>query len=510
MRIKAIGRNPAFKRATDIVMRFIPIAALVGLASFISAQQAISPHRRVIKFAVLLGLLAMMLRFDLVYSVYLFTVLFPFPSSVSIGSTNSILMTLIPLIWAVRATSTKTAIIVRRTRVDGAIIVFLFAYVISFFNVESTSELKQSLTVVWRTFGTIVYFYLIVTFVDDEKKIFTLLKITCAVCGLIMLTAVFELLLPGRALIPGWIGYLERGGIGEIGYRIEGMRVGGALKSQAMLADFGTRTFFLLIFLTMRTKNAFEKLIWGGVTLLTIVAVVATANRGAFFSLALGAVYLLFLFRKRISMVRMVVLIGTVTAIFAVSEVLLTKYTFATSLSQRILGTQFEGFVPDTRGNTWENAVRGSMDHPFIGHGPYYDIGEGLTYQLWPHNGYIFYLYTIGIIGLLAFFAILYKIWKYSLCYRLPHVNGTRLADLGKVLHAVFFVTLFQQLRTDFQRDDVYPYMVWLIFGFITTVGLVLEARSRELAKEPPEAAGGGENGRRRPFRRWRRGRLRS
>jgi len=510
MRIKAIGQHPKFKWLLDALIRIVPISALVGIGAYIAAQQAVSPHRRVIKVGVLIALMAFMLRFDLAYSVYLFTILFPFPSGVSVGSTNSILMTIIPLVWVVRAASTKSAIYFRRTKVDFAIALFLLAYVLSFINVETTPELRSSLKVMWKTVATVMFFYTIVTFIDDEKKIFMLVKISCAVCGFLMITALLEFVMPGQALIPGWIGFEGRSGMGELGYRIEGMRVGGALKSQAMMADFASRTLFILILLTIRTRNLFEKAIWGGIGILTIVTIAATANRGAFLSMFVGGCYLLFLFRKEISAARIVVLLGLIAILFSVSEVVLTRYTNAVSLSDRIMGTYFQGVVPESRKNTWKPALEKSLEHPIVGHGPFYDIGEGLSYQMWPHNALIFFFYTIGIIGVLAFLAIVYQLWKYSLNFKLPHVRGSPLADLCKVLNALILVTFIQQMRTDHQREDVYPYMIWFLFGLIATTGIVLENLSRERASQQADTAGGGGlDGPKRPFRRPRRGRLR-
>jgi hypothetical protein len=505
MGIRAIGEKPSFKRMTDALLRVLPIAGLVALAGYIAGQQAISPNKRVIKFGVLLGLMAFMLRFDLVYSVYLFTILFPFPSGVSIGSTNSIFMTLIPLIWAVRATSTKTAMYVRRTKADFAIVLFLFAYVLSFINVDSTPELINSLKVMWKTVATVLYFYTIVTFVDNEQKIFTLVKIVCAVCGFVMLTAVMELVTPSRDLIPGWIGFERHVGQGELGYRIEGMRVGGALKSQAMLADFSARTMPLMLLLVARTRNLFGKAMWSAVAALAVVALVATANRGAFLSMAIGGAYALYLFRKEISVARMAVLIGAVALLFSVSELVLTKYTPAVSLTQRVMGTRIKGIVPDTRKNTWLPALRKSLDHPFVGHGPHYNIGKGLTYQMWPHNGFIYFFYTVGIFGLLAFLAVVYHVWRYSLNFRLPHVRGSPLADLARVLNASLIITFIQQMRTDHQRDNVYPYMIWLLFGLVAATGIALEALSQKRASETPEGASGGGDGGRGPGSRLRR-----
>jgi hypothetical protein len=498
MRIGAITNNSAVKRVTDLVFRIVPVAGLISIAAYVAAQQTVSPHRRVIKLGVLLALMAFMLRFDMVYSVFLFTILFPFPSGVSIGDTNTVLMTLIPLVWAVRASSTRTKFFLRKTKVDVPIVLFLLAYVLSFFHVETGTELTFSLKVLWRTFATVMYFFMIVTFVDDEKKIRILTKVLCGVCGFVMFTAVVELFFPGASIIPGWIGLNTGVGEGKFAYRVEGHRVGGSFGSHGMLSDFGTQVIFLMFYHTVRSRNPIEKMIWGGVALLTIVAIMATANRGAGVGFTLGVVYFLYLFKHRISFTKMVIIVGGIAALVAATEFLLTEHTYATSLSSRFMKTEFHGVVPDNRVGTWIPTLQRAMDQPFIGHGPWYDLGKGLTKVAWPHNGYILYFYTIGILGLLAFLAVVFRVWQYSLSFRLPGAAGTDIGDMGRLLHVILIVLLVEQLRTDHQRDDIYPFIVWLWFGLTTATALVLQERFAVGEGGPDgdgEGVGGGPGG---------------
>jgi O-antigen ligase len=497
MKLAVIGSHPAVRRTVDLAMKFLPIAGLVTIAAYISAQQAVSPQRRVIKLAVLLGLMALILRFDMVYAIYLFTVLFPFPSGVALGSTNVILMTIIPLIWAVRATSTKQKFFLAKTSVDFPIILFLFAHVLAFINVRNTYELVESFNVVWRTIATVMYFYMIVTFVNDEKKIITLTKVLCVVCSVVMLTAVLELFFPGVSIIPGWIGLRARMGEGLISARIEGMRVGGAFGSHGLLSDFGTQVFFLLVYHTIKTRNPLEKTIWLGLTLLTVVAVMATANRGAFIGFVAGLSYLLYLFRKQVSTTRIVVAVGVIAALFAGAEFVLTRFTVAESLTSRFVGTEFQGIVPDTRKNTWKPALERSLEHPFVGWGPFYNVGEGLEKKQWPHNGYIFYLHTIGIFGLLAFLAVIYRVWKNSSSYNTPGTMGTDIGDISRVLRVILTVILVEQLRTDHQRDDIYPFIVWLWFGLVTATSLVINEKFGKKPAIPGDLAADGGSGER-------------
>lgn len=477
------------RQVLELASRLLPVAILVLIGAYVAANQAVSPHRRVIKLAVLLGLMAFMIRFDMVFSVYLFTLLFPFPSGVALGSTNSILMTLIPLIWAVRATSTKSRFF-RKTDVDVPIVLLLSAYVVSCFNIDSGEVLVRSLPIMWRTLATFAYFFMIVTFVNDEKKLSTLTKVLCTACGFVMFTAVLEIFFPGATIIPGWIGLAQQTGAGSLTYRIEGIRAGGAFSSHGMLSDYGTQAFFLMVYHAYRARNPIEKTVWSAIGLMTIVAILATANRGAFFGFVIGFAYALYLFRKQIPFTRMILIVTAIVSLFLGAQIALEKYTLAASITKRLTGTEFEGIVPDTRTATWKPAIVRSLEHPFIGHGPMYRAGGSLEVLYWPHNAYIYYWYTTGFFGLAAFLFVVYRVFKYVNLYKLPEIERTRLGEFGKLFKVMLVVMLFEQLRTDHQRDDIYPYIIWMIFGMATACGLIIRARM-DLKEASGDAAQG-------------------
>ncbi|HEX6791169.1 MAG TPA: hypothetical protein VF247_07665, partial [Candidatus Krumholzibacteria bacterium] len=222
-------------------MRIVPVGALIALGSLFAAQQATSPSHRSIKFALMLAIAAFIFRFDMVYAIYMFVVLFPFPSGISIASSNIVLMTVIPMVWAVRAASTRTRLF-RATPLDWPHVLFIMAYFVSLMNVESHLALVESLQIIWRQIACITFFAMIVTFINDEKRLKQVLQLMCVSVGLVMTTAIVELAAPGATIIPGWVGMskqLKEGG--EFTARVEKMRVGGALSSDANLADFGTQ-----------------------------------------------------------------------------------------------------------------------------------------------------------------------------------------------------------------------------------------------------------------------------
>ena len=113
------------------LIKIVPLTGLLFVLSYWTAKQIVTPHHRMVKMGILGAVLLFMFRFDMIYSLYVFVVLFPFPSGISIGSTNTILMTLIGLTWAIRAASTGQPVF-QRTDYDRAIGFFIIAYAVSF------------------------------------------------------------------------------------------------------------------------------------------------------------------------------------------------------------------------------------------------------------------------------------------------------------------------------------------------------------------------------------------
>jgi hypothetical protein len=468
-------------RVVDAAMRTVPVAALVAVAAFFAAQQAVAPHHRAIKGLVILGLMALMFRFDMVYSVYLFGLLFVFPSGISIGSSNTVLMTIIPMIWAVRATSARAPIL-RRTPLDFAIGAFLLAHVVSLFNVTSPVILTQSIGVLWRTLSACAFFYCIYMFVNDEERLFRFTKVVCVACTLVMLTAVTELFFPGREIIPGWIGLTKQLGEGELHYRVEGLRVGGSFESHGMLADFGTQLILFMVYFALLARNPMEKVLWLGSVATTFIAVMATANRGATSGLILAFLLALVFFRRRMGVARIALIaIGAAVSLVAV-DTLLSEKTIAVSVLERFGNTKFEGLVPENRTMTWGPTLDEALEKPFFGHGPFFDTGVGLTKRMWPHNGYLFYFFTLGLFGLLTFVWVVAKVFRESKIWRAPGIRDTRLGTFLTIAQ----IWLFVLLRTDHQRDDIYPYIVWMCFGVIVTGAAIARRKLAAASQSVP------------------------
>ncbi len=438
-----------------------------------------------IKLSVVLALMTLMLRFDMIYSIYLFIFLFPYPSSISLGSTNSILATLIALIWSVRAFSEKIRFF-EKTEIDKYILLLIIAYILSLYNVEGIQEIKEGLVAIWRVIAAAIFYYMIVRFVTDEKKLLNVTRIICFAGGILFFISVIELFFPTATIIPGWISVGHRLHEGGLGYRLEGLRLQGAVKSHGTLSDFGTVMVFFMVFHFLRAKNPIWKVFWTLISSMTFVIMMATANRGAIFGFLLGIIYFLILFRKRMSLMKYVVFLSLLVAAITAGQLFLDKYTIAASVTDRVLGTRFKGVIPDTRSGVWGPSLRGATEHIIIGHGPVFYPGRRTTPRYWPHNAYLFYLYTVGLVGLTAFLLILNRIIRQSLLFKKKFLAGTTLGTLATILHIQLVMLLFEQLRTDHQRDDIYVYFVWMIFGLITAASNLIKKRKEEEALPEP------------------------
>ena len=249
----------ASNQLSDLLWRFMPVTLAVTMASLVLASQVVEPQRRMIKVSVMLVALIIMLRFEMLYSLYFFVFLLPFPSGMLVTSTNILLMTLLTLLWIIRATATGMRLITR-TEIDKLILLFTGAYLLSFLNVDRNDHLIEGMKIVWRQLTAFAFFYLIVNFVTDEKKLDGIIKVISLSAGFLVLTAIIEMIAPGITLIPGWISTAERVQ-GQLGYRLEGIRLGGAVGSHGLLSDYCTLSIFFMVMLLFRAKNPIEKLL---------------------------------------------------------------------------------------------------------------------------------------------------------------------------------------------------------------------------------------------------------
>lgn len=216
-------------------------------------------------------------------------------------------------------------------------------------------------------------------------------------------------------------------------------------------------------------KNALLLLITANMLLL-----IATGNRGGFLTLIGAGLVFLWLFRMELGPKRVVGVITIGPLLLIIAAAIAIQYTDFGRLFDRLVATEVEAGIPDTRLEVWPNAVREVRENLFFGHGPRLrfdggDVGQSVgahPYIRYPHNLYLFLALTVGVIGLAGF--LLFLIWPVVRSIRLIHSPFAEsyykgIAKLGIVLMTVIFV---DQMKVSFMRMTMVDY--WhFIFALI-------------------------------------------
>jgi O-antigen ligase len=154
----------------------------------------------------------------------------------------------------------------------------------------------------------------------------------------------------------------------------------------------------------------------------------------------------------------------------------------------RLQATELEGGLPDTRAGTWSDVWPRIFDKPVLGHGPrlrlYNDHVQPYPKTAvinFPHNLYLFLLYTVGFAGLIVylfFFAWLTSRYRAGVRKSIddPFVHG--FIKLGVLLMIVF---LIDQMKVEFLRFQTVDYWHYLFSIFAIWLAFADMARNGEL-----------------------------
>jgi len=461
----------------------IPMALILG-AFF--ANQFFHIQARYVKLIVGLLFFLAVSSLPMYLSLCLFVAIFPFATFVSLGDTNFIFVSLLLVVWIVRIGLRQEPRPVR-SPLAWAIPVFIGFHVLGFLNIDNAWDLRMNLQALIPPLVGVGIFVLLTNIFRTEKTLALLLKTLCFTSLLVDVSAVYGLFTGGESLLPTW--YLYAAGISQVGGRL-----GGALGAHDILADFSAFAFFLQIVLGMRTRNWWAKLYYYGLAVLGVVLIAATFNRGGAIILGIGVVLFLWHARHQLRWYRVAAFAG-VLALALATALLATHFSLHDLvIVQRLQNTQLEGIVPDTRVGIWSEAIDRIREHPWIGHGPFVDINpETGRLSHWPHNGYLWYFYTIGIFGLLVWVWMLLKLIGLS---RLPW-RGT---DFGReswarvalsLLHIQLLMFVAAQGRTDHQRASAYLYLMWILFAITVIAHRLVRAEASRPPVEPEDTSFG-------------------
>ncbi|OQX85854.1 MAG: hypothetical protein B6D63_01320 [Candidatus Latescibacteria bacterium 4484_7] len=451
------------------------VGALLG-------TQIYHPAKRVIEAVVGFILLFILWSFSTLNALWLLILIHPFPFAISLGNSNFIFTIVIFIIYIIRISAHKSTFHSDKL-VNLPIILLVLAYLVSFYNLNFSSKSITRFAFIHTSnfFAVILFFYLVVNFIDEEWKLKRTLHILMITVTFVIIFNLLELLFPGKQIIPGWL-YSRH----QVGLVMKGLRMQGPFHDFELNAEFFALMTPIIFYVLIRTKRLLTRTIYAVLLLVNFFMMLTTITRGAFFSLSVGLLYMAYISRKELNFVRLIALTTTFVVLVLVLEFFVTKYTVSGSLFQRIVNTTFEkGLVPKNRAFAWGGAIERGMEHPFIGHGPGWDFSKALVAKLWPHNVYLYYFNITGLFGLSAFLLLLYRLFKSSLVS--VNASLTRSSfSMGfmKVMHVVLIIFIIDQIKIDYLRNEIYIYSVWLLFGLLVATKNIIARQQSEQSKQ--------------------------
>lgn len=472
-------------------VRYGFVAALVIVTSLLVAHEITSPDVRTMQI-LLAGLLVFAaLRVSSFTTLLFIALAIPTYKPTTYGGTTLAFVLVLFILWLVRITL-KMERSAGRSEIDLPVLALFLAYLLSLTQIETSEDLRGAMFNIFNLITHIMVCFMVIHLTRTEKQLRILVGALVVMSVLINLTAVWEITFPGRALIPGWLdlGAQWAGEAGKRGLEIKGLRVAGVFFDYELLAEYCALSMVLLFFVFIRAKTTLQRVGMAGLLALNTFVLFATVTRGAIVSLGVASAYLLWTQRQHIRL--RTIAIGAGAVFLAGWGILnfVSQHTYSGNVLERFEKTEFKGVVPETRVGVWKEAWERILQRPIFGHGPYYSFKtEGVEKILWPHNNYLFYWHMLGIVGLLAFLWLAYRLWR-STSWHAPTLRDPRFpAAFSLATRGMLLLVLVDWIKIEYLRNPVYPYWVWLFFGVTVAAGRVASEQAHAGSTVPVPAS---------------------
>jgi O-antigen ligase len=415
-------------------------------------------------------------------SVPVLLCLIPFqPISTPNGTLNVLLVYVMAIAFVLRGR-------IRWLPLGGFVLLILGAYVVSTGFAHPATRVAHAVYV-FNLASAFLLFYLVYNFVRAEGDVRHILGTLVAMNVLVLIYCAAQTL----------VGEVSLFGVRELttmGLRADG-RLLGPFNAVGLTAEFFVLSTLLMCYLVVYAQGRWARLGLYALIGLNLLFLIATANRGGFLVLIGAGGWFLLLFRSQLGTARAVGLGLAGIMLLSIASLVIINFTDFPGLFERLEATEIdESGIPDTRVKTWTGIAPLIEQHPIIGHGPhFYQLDEpapypGFEHPFWPHNLYLYLLYTVGTVGLFA-----WLVFFASLGYRI--LKGLRAPGLGSgpddlprglvKLGAIMIpIILIDQLKIEFLRSQLIDYWHYLfvLFGIWIALADNLRTRSREAGRE--------------------------
>ena len=469
-------------------------ALLIVTAGVVVGLEYISPNKRVISVLAAIVMFGVTWRLDMVSGLVVLILALPFPRGLVFGSTNLAFILLVLVIWLLRVSQGQCAP-PRRSPLDAPLVTLFACYVISFYNIQDAESLRINFVNFQMMAASWLMCYLIASALQTRREFERLLGFQAVSVLLVCLVGVFEATHPGQALIPGWIEFQSTT---LPGASIFAYRVGSSFGDYELLCEYCALHVVLILFLFLRAKSLLVRTAYAGLLVLVMFVLFTTVTRGGIIALGVGLLYLLWLVRRRLTLVGVTITAGAVAAGLIGMNWLVATSTHTGNLFERLAGSTVTGLVPDTRAEVWPAAWNRIFEHPLLGHGPNYSSHSGARIYYWPHSLFLYVANNVGFIGVSVLLWLLWTLFRITR----PTTDDLRHPDSMRgymiVARVQMVVFLVDEIKVEYLRNETYAFQIWVMFALMVAAYQALHATA---AAEPETRARGHAPQERRPLR---------
>ena len=418
------------------------LALLLGVILFVMAYAL--PERKII------GFLIIIIPFQLIMSRY--------------GSLNMVLTYLIGFSLILKGRINYFPLL-------PVVLAILTIYFISTFMALRPTWLDHLLYII-SIISNFVLFYMVYNFFRSNAdvkfafKLLVLMNILVVAYGLIQIV-----------IGPEKFAFLSIDEFSFASNLTEKQRLVGTFGAPGINGEYFALNILLLGYILMNGRDVKIKILVLGLMLANFGLLVATGSRGSFLVLMGGILLFLWFYRKQLGALVLIRVVAVGSLLFTLIAVIIINYTDFNVLFERLSETELtDSGVPDTRKHAFDLALDRIPDAMIVGHGPQLRLINEESRLIigyksmpgYPHNLYLFLLYTLGFLGLLTymvfFFSLYFRFWRGSK----QNIDDSYLRGIPTLGMLLLIVFLVDQLKIEFLRLRVndmqhYLFTLWAI-----------------------------------------------
>lgn len=262
----------------------------------------------------------------------------------------------------------------------------------------------------------------------------------------------------------------------------------GPFQSSGIMAEYFVIQIFVLWHLLLIEQRVWRRILYISLIIANFALIIATGSRGAIFAMTAGGLLFIFFNRKHFFTITAIVQGLTISLFLAVTALFVISSTEFNTIYEKVEETRMIHGIPENRYKIWSSSWEQILQKPWTGHGPRFRLTEEKLRKKserkrplerqYPHNLYLFILYTTGILGLFA-----YGAFAAGAAVKLVRAATVPAADpfIGKIpllAMAVGAVYFTDQMKISFLRfiyNDYQHFIFMLLAIFLAAADILLE-----------------------------------